>query len=268
VGEVKQTQIFAGLVFTDMMLQFTVYKNSVANKQSNAMILPFPIPDRAVSDKDPSYAKINNNKDVIQFVDMREYEKDHAPFFDRLSWAFPRKIIRTGFVSSDATSLEVKKIGGYSVSVARNIHFLEMMDRKVFQINPIVLKLLKEKYHSMGFVICKFDKSIEQNSFPIGYVHQIDKQDKYFVPAFHFHGGKEVEDVSHDWDHIIYFANAKKAIPGDFLIQKNPFIKGEIDALNEMLGGEILIDSVARLRVNGLAPNQDFWLSFDKELLE
>jgi len=211
IKEVSQTKILVSPTPDNRVL--TVYENTVgvegtvrtaadkkieelekkqAEKNANAMILPAPL----------------HTGNPIKLLDLSTgftFEDCHACF----PKPAPTRMARSrGKKSANDEYLEVFTVGAYNVSIAENLDDLRRIDPSVFKVEPNVDQLLGEHYpKSFGFVICCFDSSKEIKPHPMGYICDVDYEDKsLFVPCRHEHGGGKGDARAH-FDHVIYSIN-------------------------------------------------------------
>lgn len=198
-GKVKKVCDTKILVYeTTNGKQVTFYENSVhpdKNVGTNAMILPCPF----------------NGNDEIKLYNLEEYPN----LFDDCSKCFPliqnkqnilRKHAGAGVYAS--ASLEVVDVGGYKVSIAKNLDDVLKIDKTVFILPDNIAKLLSKHYsQGFAFIICVFaNKQIKNH--PIAYEHSKLKSSELFAPTRHAHGGEhEPEHAKADFHHIIYSVN-------------------------------------------------------------
>jgi len=197
VDKVSDTKI---LVYeTSDGKQVTFYENSVEpNKKvnSNAMILPCPY----------------NGSDEIKLYNLEQYSN----FFNDCSECFPKVLSADedggdlSFNRGASRSLEIVEVGGYKVSIAKNLDDVLKVDKSVFILPDNIAKILSKHYSKgFAFIICVF-ASKKIKSHPIAYEHSMLKNSELFVPTKHAHGGeKEAEQAKANFGHVIYSVNTK-----------------------------------------------------------
>jgi len=258
ISKVKKTRI---LVFQgNNGRQYTVYENTVESidngTQQNAMILPAPLLD-----------KEGHN---VELIDLSG--EANEGFFDKLNTCFPS--IDKGRSKSSVSRgyLEVKAVGCYNVSVARNLEDLRRIDPSVFKVSPNIDQVLSEHYPiNFAFVICCFDPSKNIAPHPLGYSHDL-LGTSLFVPTRHEHGDKS--ELAH-FDHNIFSLNTKGENCGktaaeilkDFVSNQRHYIKPE-NSVFEVLSASPLsdvlppIENFRRLDLVGNRVNEDCYLDF------
>jgi hypothetical protein len=286
VSSVANTKIFVSPLVskTDKAAngkQITVYSNAVSaagvhDKTTFAMVLPFPVPAK-LKDAVPSSVShlITANVDVIQLLNLKDFEIRHGKFFDVVNKPFPVYASRSmnSFSLSDSYSyskpLQVVKVGDYQVSVARTLPDLKRIDTSVFKLTSNMDQVLEKCYgEGFGFVICAFDPSKpvdtnSQSSHPIAYVSHTLPDGCLFVPTRHEHGqGHHTEE---HWDHSIYSFNTAKL--SDMRVQESavktdPFSSSQRTMLNGLLGSSILpaTKEHRKLSIQGMYKNEDLAL--------
>jgi len=190
--------------------QVTFYENSVhpdKKVESNAMILPCPF----------------NGNDEIKLYNLENYPN----LFDDCSKCFPlianRKSTEGKIKSANllSSNLEIVDVGGYKVSIAKNLDDVLKIDKTVFILPDNIAKLLSKHYsQGFAFIICVFaNKQIKAH--PIAYEHSKLKSSELFVPTRHAHGGEhEPEQAKADFHHVIYSVNTAN---------RNKFVVGSIE---------------------------------------
>jgi len=198
-------------------------------KHHNAMILPFPIFEQDSLTFEEYFEPINN-KDVIQLVDLKEWENKNGKLFISLDAPFVERTRSSNGGSRGGVlkrKLGVTVVGDYNCSVARSLKHLEHVDTDVFKVSDTLLPVLKKHYPvGYGFLICSFAKNVNiDNSHPIAYVHERFSEG-LFIPCRHEHGDNSSEGVAEStnsatYDHCIYYVGAtlNHTRPSDCTIQ-------------------------------------------------
>lgn len=212
-AKVHDTKLFVGRT-QDGQWQLTVYANSVDAqnaKSSNAMVLPFPVPNGTSTDSVKEPHKVSSNSDILRVLDF----SNHKTFFNECEACFPQPRSRQTESKNSAPSpnskLEVVQIGGYNISIARTLDFIQHIDKDVFSVADNLYRILQKNYdQGFGFLICSFDTSKKissKDTAPLAYVHRMGEE--FFVPTRHEHGHDE--ELPH-WDHVLYMWNAKHGL--------------------------------------------------------
>ena len=195
ISSVKKTRILVGKVYPCRLvdaedklgrarkfkqpfgnpLQLTVFSNQIGlarnpvderGRSNTAMILPFPI--------------VPDMKNRFKIFSMSEY----GGIFDDVEMLFPD--LPEAPTRSEDLALPVMNIGSYSVSVARDLGTLERVNPEKFNISQDILALAKQYYpKNFGFIVCILRTNALYH--PLGYVHEIRKDGKLFVPTRHHH---------------------------------------------------------------------------------
>jgi hypothetical protein len=224
IKEVGGTKILVAI--TKDSRQLVVYRNYVSGgvpakneakkkpkEPTPAMILPFPCP---VGGGDVEFVDLSGNKTLFQ---------DLSDCFPKLVSTRKWKEAREGG-NSRSFKLEVKKVGSYNVSVAKNIDDLRRIDESVFVVDQNVDLLLSKHYATdFGFVIACFRDDEEKH--PLAYVHALAAGKTLFVPTRHHHHGKEEEKVA-EWDHEIFSVGAASEA-GESISERELRLKKTLD---------------------------------------
>jgi len=116
-------------------------------------------------------------------------------------------------------TLEVKTVGSYKVSVAKNIEDIERVNSDVFKLPENIEHLLRKLYEKdFGFVICKLDlNTAGTKAHPIGYTHPLLESNRIFVPTMHEHNNGEELPY---WDHEIFSLGTNDGVQVPFFGKK------------------------------------------------
>jgi hypothetical protein len=156
-------------------LQLTVYSNQIGlvrnpvdqnGRPNTAMILPFPI--------------VPETKNRFKIFTMREYSN----IFDDFEMLFPD--LPEKRTTTEDIHLPTLNIGSYAVSVAKDINELQKINPEKFSVTKDVINLAKQYYpKNFAFIVCLLKTNAQYH--PLGYVHEIRKDGKLFVPTRHNH---------------------------------------------------------------------------------
>eukprot|EP01128_Nolandella_sp_AFSM9_P006387 TRINITY_DN3269_c0_g1_i1.p1 TRINITY_DN3269_c0_g1~~TRINITY_DN3269_c0_g1_i1.p1 ORF type:complete len:288 (-),score=23.86 TRINITY_DN3269_c0_g1_i1:160-1023(-) len=270
VGVVRSTRILVSL--TSGGRQATVYENAVSvvgttrrqsqaakkaalekkvkedRNNANAMILPCPL---------------SPGHDVIPL----DFSKDSFSFA-QLEKAFPqprrtKARARKGRRDrSGGEKLKVVQVGAYSVSIAKSLLDLTLIDSDVFKVNEAILPALKERYSSgFGFVICAFNAANKIEPHPIGYIHDAPDVNSLFVPTLHIHDGEVHKKES--FDHNIYSINTDNLSGSSPADLSKKYGTNAMLSMSEGLESKILgqylaeINNIRRMAIRGMQDNVD-----------
>jgi len=190
---VSQTTIVVAPMKPDK--QLTVYRNTVhmaPGGKTPAMILPVPEGD-------------------VRLLHPEDFNA--AALINACSEAFPPAKARwtcRGYAPSFST-LDVKEVGAYRVSIVPDIDAFSRVNREVFELEDEVGKLLRREYaKGFSFIVARMrtDADKETKFEPLAYVHKRMPDGTLFVPTYHYH--KERRDdygdirQHYDWNHRIY----------------------------------------------------------------
>jgi hypothetical protein len=194
VDRVSGTQIFVAPSL-DGRRQIVVYKNTVATRQPNMMILPVPNP-----------TTVRFEESVMRYATLFE---DAAASFTKFSaYRGGEAAWSRGTLSVAPAPLPVQIVGPYQASIVPSIEDLDRLDPTVFQMSAELHNLLTSTYafganHApIGFVCCVL-RAGKHAYEPIAYSHDIT-EGSLFVPTKHFHSGETLRELAQDWDHEIY----------------------------------------------------------------
>lgn len=157
--------------------QITVYENQAQTSVPNTMILPVP------SGQD------------IELLDLSKKFPGQT-LWKQVDKLFPQEQVAGGFAfgggfgsTTKDQPLEVRTVGSYQCSVARNIGDLERADKNVFTMPPNIAKVLRTHYEKdFAFVICKFGGP-KISGHPIAYTSaRMRDTGALFIPTRHEHG--------------------------------------------------------------------------------
>ncbi len=176
IEKVSDTNIFIS-PNADKTRQLVVYSNFVNNvSQSNAMVLPVPLPH------------------TVKFIDLSNYKT----IFDDCKKCFYNPVSTNGTLgmrgieksfsnSNSAPPLKVFDVGSYQVSLAMNLDELSNVDTSVFELSSGLKNAMAESYSRpyWGFIICKLNRGSEKYH-PMAYSHDI-KSGRIHIPTKHYH---------------------------------------------------------------------------------
>lgn len=156
-------------------LQLTIYSNQIGlarnpvdqnGRPNTAMILPFPI--------------IPDTKNRFKIFSMKEY----GNIFDDFEMLFP-DLPRKRTTTEDI-QLPTLNIGSYAVTIAKDIESLQNINPEKFSVSKDMIAQANQYYPKhFGFIICLLKTNAQYH--PLGYVHEIRKDGKLFVPTRHHH---------------------------------------------------------------------------------
>jgi len=154
---------------------------------------------------------------------------------------------------------------------------LRKIDAKVFKLSPAVDKLLSLYYSKgFGFIVCKF--GVAGLQAPIAFTHPLPDRGNLFIPLRHDDGNGK-DDSYTNFDHTIFSASSNnKSAAGLTVEEENDRLAAEAkanhlnkveppkrkvaDALAKFPAQLAKVDSLRRLRLDGLSDNKDLLLSF------
>jgi hypothetical protein len=243
-------------------------------ESANAMILPCPHDEDSLP-----IELLDLSGDGFRFATLEE--------------CFPRGISKYGSKGKAAKyeadceeegTLEVLEVGAYSVSVAKTLKDLKRVDRSVFSLSPDVDQLLGRRYGTgFAFVICAFDASRKLEPHPVAYVHSRPATDRLFVPCVHEHGHAHAgEGGKERFDHLIYSLSTSVQTMGGSTPEETlaalkrqkdvKVVPAHLTLTGALLTSRVLFpllagsaaQSVRRLELRGMYPNEDLIMSLDQ----
>lgn len=265
VQAVKNTKILSNKMPLDGKYKYrvlTVYSNEVETTvKNNLMVLPIP-----------------SSADTIRLLDLTKYKT----VFDDAKLSFSvlrsRGISQNFSMSVTPQYIAVQKVGGYDVSICSNINEFSNLNPNYFVVNKEIVDSLIANYKNYSFIVCKLNDQIKEYS-PFGYTY--DTNNEYvFVPTRHHHPHDKKaniysmlnqhystslidDDSTGDYDHEIYFANAKTI--------KHPFKSSEckIEKAHDLChikwqkideSFDTNIKNFYKLTIDGQYANGDIWI--------
>ena len=241
-AEVRNTEIFVSPDFENKR-QLVIYSNIVkTNAQNNAMILPVPHPQ------------------TIKLHDLSHYKdifKDCDRCFFSGMWTGRGLTNESYSTLRSNNTLEVYRCGSYDVSIVPNYNYFNRLNSNHFQLNPLVGEILRKYYdNNFGYIVCNLRMGSEEKYHPLGYSHQIYKNNLMFVPTRHHHS--TLEESHSYYDHNIYSINTKPLCGSE---KWNYQFKVKTDLISNFAFPEILCFN--KLTIKATEPNTDLYFYLD-----